>query len=229
MRLPLAFAFVLTGLAGPLVVPAGTAARPGAPSAARSAPPTLVALWHMDEPAGNVMLDSVGGHHGTSAGVQVGVPGFIRTAYAFSRRSFVSVPSGRGLNPGRRKLTVAIRLNTTLTPARPDWDLMRKGVFGSGVGDYKIEYQPTGQASCGFLGSSGSSELVAGPALNDGRWHTVQCVKTSTAIRLVVDGRTFRKRARVGSISNHAPLVFGARPGSEFFQGALDEAYVQVG
>ena len=97
------------------------------------------------------------------------------------------------------------------------------------VGDYKIEYQPTGQASCGFLGSAGSAEIIAGPALNDGRWHTVQCVKTATSIRLVVDGQTFSKRARIGSISNHAPLVIGSRPGSEFFVGSLDEAYVQVG
>jgi hypothetical protein len=229
MSLRLAFSVVLTGLAGALVVPAGAAARPGAPAAARQARPALVALWHMDESSGNVMVDSVGGHNGVSTGVQVGIPGFIGSAYAFSRRSFVSVPSAKALNPGRRKLTVAIRLNTTLTPARPDWDLLRKGVFGGGVGDYKIEYQPTGRATCGFLGSSGSRELTAGPALNDGRWHTVQCVKTTTSIRLVVDGRTFSRKVRIGSISNHAPLVIGARPGSEFFQGALDEAYVQVG
>lgn len=216
-------------LAGVAAVPAVAAAAPlRAPSAARPAAPALVALWHMDEPSGAVMVDSVGGHNGSVSGAQVGVPGFIGTAYGF-RRGFVSVPSARALNPGRRKITFTIRLNTTLVPARPDWDLMRKGVFGAGVGNYKMEYQPTGQASCGFLGSSGSAELMAGPALNDGRWHTVQCVKTTRAIRLVVDGRTFSKRARIGSISNPSPLVIGARPGSEFFIGTLDEAYVQIG
>jgi concanavalin A-like lectin/glucanase superfamily protein len=217
----------LAGLAA-TVLPSGAAAG-GAPSPARPAPAAvLVALWHMDETSGAVMADSVGGHNGTISGVELGLPGFIGTAYGF-RRGVASVPSAKALNPGRRKLTLAIRMNTTVAPIRPDWDLMRKGVFGSGIGDYKIEYQPTGQASCGFLGSTGSAELVAGPALDDGRWHTVQCVKTATSIRLVVDGRTFSKRARVGSISNHAPLVIGSRPGSEFFVGALDEAYVQVG
>lgn len=215
-------------LAGALVVPVGVAgAAPRAP--ARAAAPRLVALWHMDETSGNVMVDTVGGHNGILNGVQVGLPGFIGTAFGFTR-SAVTIPSANALNPGRRKLTVAIRLNTTQVPLHPDWDLLRKGVFGSGVGDYKIEYQPSGQASCGFLGSADRDlELVAGPPLNDGRWHTVQCVKTSTAIRLVVDGRTFSKKGKVGSISNRAPLVIGARPGSEFFQGALDEAYVQIG
>jgi hypothetical protein len=219
---------MLGGLGAAAVAPAGLAAA-GTPSPARPAPgAVLVALWHMDETSGTVMADSVGGHNGILSAVQIGVPGFIGTAYGF-RRGVVSVPSAKALNPGRKKLTVAIRMNTTVAPLRPDWDLMRKGVFGSGVGDYKIEYQPSGQASCGFLGSAGSAEIVAGPTLNDGRWHTVQCVKTATSIRLVVDGRTFSKRARIGSISNHAPLVIGSRPGSEFFVGSLDEAYVQVG
>jgi hypothetical protein len=215
-------------LAGGLAVPAGAAAAPDASARARRAAPVLVALWHMDETSGNVAVDSVGGHNGILDHVQGGLPGFIGTAFGFTR-STITVPSARALNPGRRKITAAIRLNTTLAPVRPDWDLLRKGVFGSGTGDYKVEYQPTGQASCGFRGTSGASELIAGPRLNDGRWHTVQCVKTRTAIRLVVDGRTFSKRAKIGSLSNRAPLVIGSRPGSEFFRGALDEAYIQIG
>jgi concanavalin A-like lectin/glucanase superfamily protein len=221
-RSRLALSVVLAGVAGAVALPTA------APAAVQT-PPVLVALWHMDEPSGNVMVDSVGRHNGTLNRVQLGVAGFIGTAYGFDR-SFVSVPSAKALNPGRRKITLAIRLNTTLAPAHPDWDVMRKGIFdGTGSGEYKIEYQPSGQASCGFLGTKGSSELIAGPPLDDGRWHTVQCVKTTTAIRLVVDGRTFTKKANVGSISSHAPLTIGARPGSEFFTGALDEAYVQVG
>ena len=58
----------------------------------------------------------------------------------------------------------------------------------------------------------------------------MQCVKTANEIRLViVDGQRFAKRVRVGSISNGSALVIGARAGSEFFRGALDEASVVVG
>ncbi len=106
---------------------------------------------------------------------------------------------------------------------------MRKGLFDSAGGEFKVEYQPSGQASCGFIGSAGSNELIAGPALNDGAWHTVTCVRTASGIQLIVDGTTFSKAGAVGAISNTADLVIGARPGSEFFQGSLDEASVRVG
>jgi Concanavalin A-like lectin/glucanases superfamily len=187
-----------------------------------------VALWHMDETSGTVMHDSGGGHDGTLSSVALGLAGFSGTAYGFSR-GFVSVPSAAPLNPGSANITITIHLNTTGAPATPDWDLIRKGLFTTAGGEYKVEFQPTGQASCGFVGSSGSSELIAGPSLRDGAWHTIQCVKTATAIRLVVDGQTFSQAATIGSISNSAALVIGARPGSEFFVGALDEASVQLG
>ena len=79
------------------------------------------------------------------------------------------------------------------------------------------------------MGSQGSSEIIAGPALDDGDWHTIQCVKTATSIALIVDGQAASKPAKIGSISNSADLVIGARPGSEFFIGSLDEASVRIG
>ena len=211
----------------------GSATATSAQTAVVLAPPPSTAgvdaLWHMDETSGTVMTDSIGGHNGTLHGVGLGAPGFAGTAYQFSGSSFVSVPSAAALNPGSASITITIHLNATAAPATPDWDLIRKGLFTSAGGEYKVEYQPSGQASCGFIGSAGSSELIAGPALNDGRWHTVQCVKTASAIRLVVDGRSFSKAATVGSISNSADVAIGARPDSEFFRGLLDEASIAVG
>jgi hypothetical protein len=213
---------------------AGTATATSAPTGLVPAPPPppptgQVALWHMDETSGAVMHDAVGGHDGTLTGVALGMPGFAGTAFGFSGAGTVSVPSAADLNPGTANITVTIHLNTTSVPATPDWDLMRKGVFTSVGGEFKVEYQPSGQASCGFLGSSATNELIAGPALNDGAWHTVQCAKTATSIRLVVDGQAFTQAGAVGSISNDAPLVIGSHPGSEFFRGSLDEASVAIG
>lgn len=182
----------------------------------------------MDETSGTVMRDAVGGHDGTLDNVQLGVAGFAGTAYGFTR-SFVSVPSAPALNAGSADITITIHLKATAVPATPDWDIIRKGLFTTVGGEWKVEYQPTGQASCGFVGSAGSRELIAGPALNDGAWHTVQCTKTATGIRLVVDGQTFSMAGAVGTISNDAPVVVGARPGSEFFQGSLDEASIRIG
>jgi hypothetical protein len=190
----------------------------------------LVALWHMDELSGTVMHDSARSHDGTLKSVQLGLPGYAGTAYGFNgSSSYASVPTASDLNPGSQTLTVTIRVKTTNAPAKPDWDLIRKGLYTTPGGEYKMEYQPTGQASCGFKGSSGYAEMTAGPAVNDGQWHTVQCVKTSSQIKVVVDGKAFTKSASLGSIANTDAVPIGARPGSEFFKGSLDEASIQVG
>src|SRR3954451_1336932 len=189
----------------------------------------VVALWHMDETSGTVMHDSVAGHDGTLFSVQLGLPGFAGTAFGFTGSSYASVPSASDLNPGTATVTITIHLKATSVPATPDWDLIRKGLYTSPGGEYKMEYQPTGQASCGFKGSANYGELITGPALNDGQWHTVQCVKTSSDIRLIVDGQTFSKAFNIGSIANTDAVPIGARPGSEYFKGSLDEAGIQVG
>jgi hypothetical protein len=198
-----------------------------APAAARAA---TTALWHMDERSGAVMHDSVGANNGSLHSVGLGATGFSGTGYTFNgSSSYVTVPSAGALNPGSSNLTLTLHVKTTSEPATPDWDLLRKGVYTTSGGEYKMEYQPTGQASCGFKGSKAYAELQAGPAINDGRWHTVQCVKTASAIRVVVDGQSFAKSAAVGSISNSVALAVGSRVGSEFFKGLLDEASVQIG
>ena len=198
-------------------------------SPASGATQPLVALWTMDETSGTVMRDSIAGHNGTLHSVQLGVPGFKGTAYGFTGSSYVSVPSAGALNPGSADISFTVHLKATSVPASPDWDLFRKGLYETSGGEYKMEYQPSGQVSCGFKGSRGYSELIAGPAVNNGQWHTVRCVKTSSSIQVVVDERTFSKAATIGSIANTASVVIGARPGSEFFKGSLDHASIRVG
>ena len=198
-------------------------------SAAAGPAQALVALWKMDETSGSVMRDSVAGHNGTLHSVELGVSGFKGTAYGFTGSSYVSVPSAGDLNPGSANISITVHLKATNVPAMPDWDLIRKGQIDTSGGEYKMEYQPSGQISCGFKGSGGYGELIAGPRVNDGQWHTVRCVKTSSSIQVVVDGQTFSKTATLGSIANSASVVIGARPGSEFFRGALDHASIRIG
>jgi len=211
---------------------AGSATANSAPTAVvTSSLAVLVALWHMDETSGSTMFDSVGSHNGTLHSTQVGLPGFTGTAFGFNgSSSYVSVPSSAGLNPGSANITFTIHLKTSGTPPPPpaDWDIFRKGLYTSGA-EYKMEFQQTGQASCGFEGTGGYAELVAGPKINDGQWHTISCVKTSTKIQVIVDGQTFSKAATIGSIANTTNLAIGARPGSDWYHGQLDEASIQIG
>jgi len=180
------------------------------------------------------MFDSVGAHNGTLNSVQLGLPGFSGTAYGFNgSSSYVNVPSTADLNPGSANLIFTIHLQTTGTPSAPpaDWDLLRKGIYTTGGAEYKIELMHTGQAACGFEGTNDYAEVVAGPAINDGQWHTVSCIKTSTTIEVVVDGQVFSKAANIGSIANTADVIIGAHStvGPDWFQGELDEASIQIG
>jgi len=199
---------------------------------ATSTQPGLVALWHMDEGSGTLMYDSIGNHTGTLHSVQTGLPGFLGSGYGVNgSSSYVSVPTAGDLNPGSADITITIHFKTTGTPPAPpaDWDLIRKGLYTTTGGEYKMEFQRSGQASCGFKGSAGYAELITGPNLIDGQWHRIQCVKTASAIKVIVDGQTFSKAASVGSIANTSPVVIGARPGSDWTQGTLDEASIQIG
>jgi hypothetical protein len=206
-----------------------------APSAATMAVWTssVVALWHMDELAGTTMLDSAGQNNGTlTPSVTLGQPGVSGSfAYGFDGfSSYVSVPSADSMNPGSGNFSFTIALRTTGTPppSPQDWDLIRKGDITTPGGEYKMEFQSTGQASCGFKGTH-YAELVAGPPLNDGNWHTVTCVKTASDIEIIVDGQTFATAVAVGPISNTAPVIIGSHPGADWYQGSLDEANISIG
>jgi hypothetical protein len=72
--------------------------------------------------------------------------------------------------------------------------------------------------------------VIGGPALNDGTWHRISCIRGARSASLIVDGRVRRRVWRsVGSIANTATLFIGARPGSDWHKGRLDEARIIVG
>lgn len=192
----------------------------------------VVALWHMNETAGTMMHDAKGAHDGTLHDVTPGVPGVTGTAFGFNGySSYALVPAASDLNAGTANLTLTIRLKTTqIPPPRPgDADLIRKGSHLDGA-QYKIELQHSGQVSCAFAGSAHYSQLIAGPPVNDGGWHKIQCIKAPTAIQLVVDGKVFTKPANVGAIANPAaPVVIGAHFPGDWYSGTLDETSIRIG
>jgi hypothetical protein len=46
---------------------------------------------------------------------------------------------------------------------------------------------------------------------------------------MTVDGRTYTHSHATGKISNGAALVIGAKPGSDYYKGDLDEVAVRIG
>ena len=191
---------------------------------------TVAALWHMDETSGTTMVDSSGhGNNGTLHSVQLGAYGCSVRGYTFNgSSSYVSVPSSASLNPGSANITISFCLKTTYLPKSGDYDLVRKGAYPSR--DYKVELLPTGQIQCTFRGSSSDHNATGGSGLNNGAWHRIKCVKTSSQIKLVIDGTVEETTsATVGSISNSSALYIGAHPGSDWYHGRLDEVSIAIG
>jgi hypothetical protein len=200
-------------------------------STARAEGPRTMATWHMDETSGTRMVDSTGDHPGKLHSVTLGRPVGLDsdgTGYGFNgRSSYVSIPDSADLNPGADDVHISFNMMTTSAPATPDWDLVRKGVEPEQR--YKVELQPGGQVSCIFTGSAGTAIVQQGPAVDDGKWHSIRCEKFSSSVKLTIDGTAYSTRKSVGSISNSSDMVVGARPGSEFYQGDLDELTFTIG
>jgi hypothetical protein len=145
---------------------------------------------------GATMADSAGSHDGTLHEVTTGVlPAWAGTAFGFNGdHSYVTVPVAADLSPVDQDVTLTIRMKASLLPPPPsqDWDLIRSAGGYYDGDEYKMEYAPDGTAHCAFKGNgaTGYKEVASsgGAPLNDGSWHTIQCIKTSTQVRTVVDG-----------------------------------------
>jgi concanavalin A-like lectin/glucanase superfamily protein len=197
---------------------------------------TPVGVWHMDEGAGATqMRDSSGfGNHGKIGKVQTGLTGpdaFLGAAYRFtgSKGSINEVPSSPTLVPGSSAFIAQVYARFPKGPPGDSYDLIRKGFSSSSGGDFKLEILPGSNARCYFRGSTGKGDVKSSGSLADGRWHRIACVKTAGEVQVQVDGKTYRKSAKVGAITNGAKLAIGSKTASEdLFDGFLDEVSLWV-
>jgi hypothetical protein len=194
----------------------------------------VVALWHMDETSGQMIDSAVNGSaadNGTITNVQRGVLGSPGLAYRFkgsSSESYVTVPHSADLTPGSADFSFSAKVRFTVNPSATvvDYDLLRKGLSTTPGGDYKMEILGSGKAFCQWKGSAGNTSIRNNVALNDGRWHTVTCIKTTSQVKIRVDGTLKTKAFAVGSITNTAALFIGSKPNADEYLGDMDEAFV---
>lgn len=180
----------------------------------------LRASWQMNEKSGPVVDSSSHRNNGTVHG------GVTRTGkgYRFDGESgYVTVPNDASLNPGADALTITVAFTLDRKPASgKDYDLVRKGLAATPGGNYKIEVLSNGQALCRFHGAAAAGVVQGGSNLGTGS-HVVRCVKTDTAVSLVVDGvRKASRQLKVGSISNSQPVILAAKPGDDFTKGLIN-------
>jgi hypothetical protein len=203
------------------------------------------ASWQMNEPGhAGVMHDS--GRHGVDgsigSAVSTGVTHAGATAYRFSYVAPGQTPAeperlvvvnDRVLNPGTRSFTVTIRYRTHHVGG----NMVQKGQAQTSGGYFKLEApDQAGNMRCEFEGSRGTVSVSSGEALNDGRWHTVRCRRTSAALTMTVDGViTDRQFGRTGKISNALPLTIAGKPNCDttstcdYFAGDIDYVTIQAG
>jgi hypothetical protein len=178
----------------------------------------------MYDRSGNGLHGRIGQEVGLGAG-----------AYRFDRREpdtpparpqhLVAVPDYDDLDPGDRDFTIAVRLRTT----HKFGNVLQKGQATVSGGSYKLQI-PGGRVQCWFRGSAGSVLVSAPRAINDGRWHTVQCLRTRDGVTMAIDGVNVAGRwGATGKIDNRWPLSIGGKVdcdqikvGCDYFAGEVD-------
>ena len=195
---------------------------------------TVVARWNMGD-SGSSMSDATGrGHTGTLHNVAVGQAGVSGRAFGFAGKpSYVTVPASADFSPGTANFRIQLSLRFTVRPSAAvgDYDVLRQGLSTTAGGDYKLEVLQSGKAFCEFRGSGGTGAVSGGPALSDGRWHTVVCARTASSVVLTVDGATFSTAKATGSITSQATVYIGAKDGTgaDQYAGSLDAVSISKG
>ena len=213
-------------------------------SPARAAAAHVMAVWPMNEHAGDGwMADASGrGHHGRiGPEVAHGLSTEPPIGYRFERLEpdtpparpghLVVVPDHTDLDPAERDFAVTVRLRTS----RKFGNIIQKGQATVPGGSWKMQI-PNGRATCTYRGSKGTIELIAPYPINDGEWHVVRCTRLREGVFLTIDGRQAAARLGwTGVIGNAWPVSIGGKldcdqvkVGCDYYAGDLDWITVEA-
>jgi PKD repeat protein len=215
------------------------------PTADAASATTTVANWQLNDAAGStVMKDASGNGLDGQISPDAAAEGLTLdgSTYTWSDRCPACLPvqSGRVVVvPDDDRLdipdpsvtyTVEVRFRTT----KPFGNYLQKGQSTSTGGQIKVQ-GPNGIVQCLFKGADGVRVGTGSSTrLDDGAWHTVDCVRTPTQVQEWVDGvkQTF-KNGSTGAINNKQPFTIGGKNDCnqvtitcDYFAGQID--YVTV-
>ena len=179
-----------------------------------------VALWRLNEGrnASTAIDSSKYQHEGRVGGsIRTGVQFKDGTGYHFpvvarsapdQLKHIVTVDESRKLDPDRANFVVSLRFRTQ----NRNGNLIQKGQSGMAGGLWKLEFN-RGVLACMFRDRRNRQDTATSlRPINNGKWHTVTCKRTSRSVIMLVDGkRRSVHRKRTGSVNNDAPLSIGGK------------------
>jgi len=128
-------------------------------------------------------------------------------------------------NLGTSDVTISVWIKTSQVAAASI--ACKRSCTQASFFDYSIT--ATGHLSIAFGDDVGIVQSLTGVAtVNDGNWHQVSAVRSSTMFQLYVDGRleTAISTSSIALINNDQPVIIGASGCAEpakFFKGQMDE------
>jgi hypothetical protein len=206
------------------------------------------AVWKMNERSGP-MIDSSGNrNHGDPKYVER-----TGTNYVFNgSTSRVKVPDDNSLDPQERDIRITATVKVAGRTMDDDsYDVVRKGIFGTSGGDYKMEISrgskpSVGRLKCTFrghrgvvetmategaIGIEGGQNATASPDIVDRNWHTLTCIKTDNTVVARVGSRSYTNTGSAGSISNSKEVLIGAKttnPRDDMFDGKMGRVSIEI-
>ena len=136
-------------------------------------------LWHMDESSGSTMNDS-STHDNDGKLEHALLPERMERPRVFVQRIQLAglIPNHASLNPGTADIVLSAYINVTTKPAgRVRLRHHRKKGQGR---IYKMEILYTRLYA--VQGQPGNGVVKGGPVVTDGRWHHLECRKTSNRV-----------------------------------------------
>ena len=210
---------------------------------------TLVARYGFDGGRSSSILDETGRGHtlrlvSGNGGTVRAVPHRSGQALRFPAkcaggsgcpRAALQSPSSADLNPGTRNISYGAEVLLARSQTSRGQNIVQKG-YSTTSSQWKLQIDGVaGRPSCVLVGANPGIKIVrSSVSVADGSWHTVECRRTSTALRVIVDGvvRGTREISPRLSIANRRPLSIGAKGAyadNDQFQGILDDVWVRIG
>ncbi|WP_117594496.1 LamG-like jellyroll fold domain-containing protein [Haloprofundus halophilus] len=188
------------------------------------------AVWSFEEGRGQYVFDSEGGHHGYADGVSwtEGVDGY---ALEFDGSGSVTIPNAEALN-GENGLTVSVWVRTDEEVdyrEKLEFPRLVANANNSAYNDTEGYQLALGRGKVvAALGNGSDVTTVAGPTIDDAKWHHIVVVWNGEEVRLHVDADIVQQREFTGQVTPPNRVAIGSSSnGVRQFKGRLDQAEIQ--